>query len=129
MEFFDSHAHYNDEKFELDRDTIFNKLYNEEAITRITCVGYNVEQSKFAVKLANENSFLYSTVGISPNDIEDFADNKLEEINITSNDKSKRIKVKVPYHNYVIIQGLYFQPVTTLIGGLNSTFVSIKLEI
>lgn len=55
--------------------------------------------------------------------------NKLEEINITSNDKSKRIKVKVPYHNYVIIQGLYFQPVTTLIGGLNSTFVSIKLEI
>lgn len=80
MEFFDSHAHYNDEKFELDRDTIFNKLYNEEAITRITCVGYNVEQSKFAVKLANENSFLYSTVGISPNDIEDFTDENLEEI-------------------------------------------------
>ena len=80
MEFFDSHAHYNDEKFEIDREAILSKLYNEEAITRITCVGYNLEQSKFAVKLAEENSFLFSTVGISPNDIEDFSEENLKEI-------------------------------------------------
>ena len=58
MEFFDSHAHYNDEKFEEDRVTILSNLYNEEKITRVTCVGYNVEKSQLAVKLAKENSFL-----------------------------------------------------------------------
>jgi TatD DNase family protein len=80
MEFFDSHAHYNDEKFEADREAILSKLYNEENITRITCVGYNLEKSKFAIKLAKENSFLFSTVGISPNDIEDFSEENLKEI-------------------------------------------------
>lgn len=80
MEFFDSHAHYNDEKFEEDRKTILNNLYNEERITRITCVGYNIEKSRLAIKLAKENSFLFATVGISPNDIEDFSEDNLKEI-------------------------------------------------
>lgn len=62
MEFFDSHAHYNDEKFDIDREAILNKLFNEEKITRITCAGYNVEQSKYALELAKQNSFLYATV-------------------------------------------------------------------
>lgn len=62
MEFFDSHAHYNDEKFNDDREFILNKLYNEEKITRITCVGYNLEKSKLALDLAKENDFLYATV-------------------------------------------------------------------
>ena len=80
MEFFDSHAHYNDERFEEDREAILNKLYNEEQITRITCVGYNIEKSKLAVKLAEEKDFLFATVGISPNDIEDFSEENLKEI-------------------------------------------------
>ena len=62
MEFFDSHAHYNDEKFDIDRETVLNNIYNEENITRIICAGYNVEMSKYAVELANRNNFLFSTV-------------------------------------------------------------------
>lgn len=61
MEFFDSHAHYNDEKFDIDREAILSKLYKEN-ITRITCAGYNVEMSRYAVELAEKNSFLYATV-------------------------------------------------------------------
>ena len=33
-----------------------------------------------ALKIAQENNFIYATAGISPNDIEDFSSNKLEEI-------------------------------------------------
>ena len=62
MQYFDSHAHYNDEKFENDRKSILETLYNDEKITRITCVGYNLEKSKLALELAKENSFLYATV-------------------------------------------------------------------
>lgn len=37
MEFFDSHAHYNDEKYDDDREVILKRIY-EEGITRIVCV-------------------------------------------------------------------------------------------
>ena len=79
MEFFDSHAHYNDEKFEADRIELLNNIY-KDGITRIVCAGYNVEQSEYAVNLAKEIHFMYATCGISPNDIEDFVDNNLEKI-------------------------------------------------
>lgn len=80
MEFFDSHAHYNDEKFDEDRVEILDRLYNQDKITRIVCAGYNLEKSKFAVELAKEYSFLYATVGISPNDLEDFNEDNLNQI-------------------------------------------------
>ena len=79
MDFFDSHAHYNDEKFELDRVDLINNIY-KEGITKIVCAGYNVEQSKFALKFAKDFHFMYATCGISPNDIEDFEEKNLEEI-------------------------------------------------
>lgn len=80
MEFFDSHAHYNDEKFDEDREKILSRLYNEEKITRIVVPGYNVSKSKYAVELAKTYDFLYSTVGISPNDLEDYSEKSLSEI-------------------------------------------------
>ena len=79
MEFFDSHAHYNDEKFEQDRKEIINSTY-EEGIKRVICVGYNLEQSKKALDFSKEFHFMYATCGISPNDIEDFEENNLKEI-------------------------------------------------
>jgi len=68
MEFFDSHSHYNDEKFNTDRDNIIKEVF-EEGITRIVCAGYNVESSKLAIQLAEKYSFIYATCGISPNDM------------------------------------------------------------
>ena len=79
MEFFDSHAHYNDEKFEQDRNEIINSIYDEE-ITKVICVGYNLEQSKKALDFSKEFHFMYATCGISPNDIDDYVENNLEKI-------------------------------------------------
>ena len=62
MEFFDSHAHYNDEKFDSDREEILDKLLKEDKITRIVCAGYNIEKSEYAVELAKAHDFLFSTV-------------------------------------------------------------------
>ena len=79
MEFFDSHSHYNDEKYNIDRNEIIKSAYSE-GITRLVCAGYNVKQSEFALDLAKDFHFMYATCGISPNDIEDFVDNNLEKI-------------------------------------------------
>lgn len=79
MEFFDSHSHYNDEKYDEDRKDILKEIYNE-GITRTVCIGYNVEKSKFALEIANEYDYIYASCGISPNDIEDYKEENLIEI-------------------------------------------------
>ena len=69
MEFFDTHAHYNDEKFDEDRKEIIQNIYND-GITRMVTVGYDVESSKKAIEIANDYKFMYATCGISPNDVQ-----------------------------------------------------------
>ena len=84
MNFFDSHAHYNDERFEQDWNEIINDIYND-GITKVVCAGYNLKQSKKAVDFSNKFHFLYATCGISPNDIEDFVNTSLEKIEELAN--------------------------------------------
>lgn len=68
MQFFDSHSHLNDEKFDNDRENIIAKM-KEEQITKFLTCGYNLEGSKKAIEIANNCDFTYATTGISPNDI------------------------------------------------------------
>ena len=68
MEFFDNHAHYDDSKFELDREGIITQVYNE-GITKLISAGYSLESSKNAYEIAQKHKFIYATAGISPNDI------------------------------------------------------------
>lgn len=70
MELFDSHAHYNDEKFESDREQILKQIY-DSGITNLICAGYDIESSIEAEKIAEEHDFIHAIVGISPNDIPD----------------------------------------------------------
>ena len=68
MEFFDSHSHYNDEKFNEDREQIIKETY-EAGITKFVCAGYNIESSLFSLEISKKYEFIYSICGISPNDI------------------------------------------------------------
>ena len=69
MIFFDSHAHYNDPKFDNDRKEILESTYNS-GVTKVLNAGYNLETSKKAIEMAEEYDFIYASVGISPNDVE-----------------------------------------------------------
>ena len=79
MELFDSHAHYNDEKFQEDREKVLSQIY-KSGVTKIVNAGYNLESSRQAIEIANKHEFIYATVGISPNDIEDYKEEHLKEI-------------------------------------------------
>jgi len=86
MELFDSHAHYNDEKFEEDRENIIREIYNS-GITKIINAGYSLESSKKAIEIAKNYEFMYATVGVSPNDIENLNTDYLEQIEKMAQDK------------------------------------------
>ena len=79
MELFDSHAHYNDEKFEEDREEVLEEIY-KSGVTKLINAGYSVESSRKAIEIANKHDFIYATVGISPNDIENYQKEDLQEI-------------------------------------------------
>jgi len=69
IEFFDSHAHYNDEKYNDDRDELIEKMY-KEGITKIIIAGNSVETTRSALEIAEKYSHIYATAGIHPHDIE-----------------------------------------------------------
>lgn len=68
MELFDNHAHYNDEKFDSDRDEIIKKIY-ESGVTKFICAGYSLDSSIKALEIAEKYDFIYTIAGVSPNDI------------------------------------------------------------
>jgi TatD DNase family protein len=93
MEFFDSHAHYNDEKFNNDRDEVISSV-KAEGITRLVSVGYNIESSQFAEKISDKYDFIYYSCGISPNDLpqtEEELWKNLQEIKKIVNQKHRKL--------------------------------------
>ena len=79
MEFFDSHAHYDDEKFNEDREEIIEKIYSED-ITKFISAGYSLESSKKGIELAEKYDYIYTTSGISPNDVKESIEETQKEI-------------------------------------------------
>ena len=94
MELFDSHSHYNDEKFNEDREQIIKETY-EAGVTRFVCAGYNIESSLFSLEMSKKYEFIYSICGISPNDIPQSEQQLWKDIaeisNIVKDNNSKKL--------------------------------------
>ena len=94
MEFFDNHAHLDDEKFDNDREEIIEKIHDEDI--EFISAGYSLEGSKKAIELSKKYDFIYATVGISPNDIpqtEEELWKMLEEFEKLAKENSKVLAV------------------------------------
>ena len=68
MGLFDSHSHLNDEKFDEDREEQIKKI-RESGVLNFITAGYSVESSKKALEIAKKYDFIYTTAGVSPNEI------------------------------------------------------------
>ncbi|MBR2289184.1 MAG: TatD family hydrolase [Clostridia bacterium] len=91
MELFDTHSHYNDEKFDEDREDLIQATF-ASGVTTFMCIGYDIPSSKKAIEIAESHENIYATCGISPNDIEDLDLNALKEIEeLAHNPKVKAI--------------------------------------
>lgn len=88
MDIFESHAHYDDSQFDIDREELIEKIKNE-GIKKIISAGYSKKGSIDTVKLSEKYEFIYSTVGISPNDIEENYLEDIEEIERLIQQKKK----------------------------------------
>ena len=62
---FDSHAHYNDEQFDIDRDSLLASL-PEAGITGIVNCGTDVKSSLDSIEMAEKYPFVYAACGYHP---------------------------------------------------------------
>lgn len=63
--FFDTHAHYDDERFDEDRAVLLSSM-KEAGVGRIVNPGCTVETSRMAVDFSQQYDFMYAAVGIHP---------------------------------------------------------------
>lgn len=68
MEYFDTHAHYDDEKFDNDREDVLEKIQNA-GVTKCIDVGCNKKTSEKAIELAQKYDFMYAICGIHPSEV------------------------------------------------------------
>ena len=66
---FDTHAHYDDERFDCIRDELFWEM-NQNGVCGIVSCGCDEASSKKALKMAEQNDFIYAAVGIHPGNID-----------------------------------------------------------
>ena len=66
---FETHAHYDDESFDEDREQLLCSL-PEQGIGRVINVGASIETTKTTLALAAKYDFIYAAVGVHPSDID-----------------------------------------------------------
>ena len=64
---FETHAHYDDEAFDEDRDSLLNSLY-EAGIEYVVNVGAGIETTKKTLELTERYPFVYGAVGVHPSE-------------------------------------------------------------
>lgn len=96
---FDSHAHYDDEAFDKDREVILDGL-QDKGVCNVINVGANIESSKKSVELSLKYPFIFAAVGVHPTDLENLPENYLDIIsNLLKNEKTVAIgEIGLDYH-------------------------------
>lgn len=88
---FDSHAHYDDESFDKDREEIINEIHNNNVIGVLNC-GASLDGAKKSVELADKYGFIYAAVGIHPEFADKFDDSTIEQLKaLAKNNKVRAI--------------------------------------
>lgn len=64
---FDSHAHYDDKRFNDIREDVLTEVFNGE-VSRIMNVGSNIKSSLASIALAEKYENIYAAIGIHPHD-------------------------------------------------------------
>lgn len=66
---FETHAHYDDHKFDEDREAVLQKVI-QSGVSPIINVGASIDSTKATIELAKSHDYIYAAVGVHPSDIE-----------------------------------------------------------
>nr|WP_288827394.1 TatD family hydrolase [uncultured Clostridium sp.] len=85
---FDTHAHYDDEAFDEDREDLLGSLQSH-GIEAVTNVGASIKTSKNTLELTEKYPYVYGAIGVHPNETAELDEDKLNWLK--ENSKRKKI--------------------------------------
>lgn len=99
MEIFDTHAHYDDEAFKEDKETLFQEML-QNGVEYITNIGCSMPTSRCIVEMVKWYDFLYGTVGVHPEDVATLTEADMQELSeLSKNAKIVAIgEIGLDYH-------------------------------
>lgn len=83
---FDTHAHYDDEQFDLDRNDVITKI-KEAGVRKVVNIGCNMTSSRKSAEMSETVEGFYAAVGIHPSDAEECSDETLRELELLARGK------------------------------------------
>lgn len=89
LSIFDAHAHYDDEQFDEDRESIIEELKKNNIVGILNC-GASLEGSINSVNLANKHDIFYAAVGIHPEYADKFDEHTVDKLKRLA--KSEKVK-------------------------------------
>ena len=88
---FDTHAHYDDDAFDEDREELLAGM-NAAGVEYIVNVGASMASSKRSVNLAEKYPFVYAAVGVHPDEVGELNEEKFAQLKAwTSHEKVKAV--------------------------------------
>ncbi len=129
MKLFDTHAHYDDARFETEYEGGVSKVLQDcfdDCICNIVNIGTSIKTSKISIDLASRYEQIYATIGIHPSECLQYEDvdavmNELREL--AKKDKVVALgEIGLDYHWDDVprdVQALYFKKQMELAGELN----------
>ncbi|MDR1689059.1 MAG: TatD family hydrolase [Clostridiales bacterium] len=75
----DTHAHYDDARFNDDRDSLLLTLH-ENGADKIINAASDMEASRFGIKLSEKYPFIYAAVGVHPHEVQNMTESDVNEI-------------------------------------------------
>ena len=76
---FDTHAHYDDDAFDEDRDALLAGM-QEAGVEYIVNIGASMASSERSLALAKKFPFIYAAVGVHPDEVGELTEEKLQQL-------------------------------------------------
>lgn len=74
---FDTHAHYDDEVFDEDREEILRTIQTE-GVGLVADIGADIESTKKAMELSEKYDFIYAVAGVHPSEVYSLTENDMD---------------------------------------------------
>src|SRR5690554_5681886 len=75
----DSHAHYDDERFDIDRDEVMKKIISH-GVAAVVNPSTNLASMRKVLEMSESYDFLYAALGIHPHEAVEFSNSSLDAI-------------------------------------------------
>ena len=89
---FDAHAHYDDSKFDEDRDTVL-KAMEENGVCTIVNASVDIHTAHTVLDFTKKHSIVYGAVGIHPENIENLPKDYLDQLARLYSDNKKIVAI------------------------------------